>query len=187
VCTVPFGHCDVSFSSIYGFWLPLWYLQAPLIYFLNLLAIVLSVLLRFTDSDCPFVIFKLFIYISLNIWTMSSPFLLPADIVLFVLIFFWNCITILWFLHTIRHYANYSHFLLSSYIVLFVLIVFGNVYRAPVQPVPINTKVMSSSPVHGEVYSIQHYVIKFLSNLWQVGGFLRLLRFPPSIKLTPTI
>ena len=157
------------------------------LFVLFILTIVLSVLLRFTDSDCPFVIFKLFIYISLNIWTMSSPFLLPADIVLFVLIFFWNCITILWFLHTIRHYANYSHFLLSSYIVLFVLIVFGNVYRAPVQPVPINTKVMSSSPVHGEVYSIQHYVIKFLSNLWQVGGFLRLLRFPPSIKLTPTI
>jgi hypothetical protein len=28
-----------------------------------------------------------------------------------------------------------------------------------------------------EVYSIQHYVIKFVSDLRQVGGFLRLLRF----------
>jgi hypothetical protein len=25
----------------------------------------------------------------------------------------------------------------------------------------------------GGVYSIQHYVIKFVSDLWQVGGFLR--------------
>ena len=34
----------------------------------------------------------------------------------------------------------------------------------------------------GEVYPIQHYVIKFVSNLWQVGGFLRVLRFLPPIK-----
>ena len=32
---------------------------------------------------------------------------------------------------------------------------------------------MSSNPVHGEVYSIQHYVITFVSDLRQVGGFLR--------------
>ena len=37
------------------------------------------------------------------------------------------------------------------------------------QSVSIPTKVVSSSPVHGEVYSIQHYVIKFVSDLWQVG------------------
>jgi hypothetical protein len=36
-------------------------------------------------------------------------------------------------------------------------------------------------------YSIQHYVIKFLSDLRQVCGFLRSLRFPPLIKLTATI
>jgi hypothetical protein len=29
----------------------------------------------------------------------------------------------------------------------------------------------------GEVYSIQQYVIKFVSGLWQVSGFLRVLRF----------
>jgi len=50
-----------------------------------------------------------------------------------------------------------------------------------------NAKVVSSNPVHGDVYSIQHYVIKFVSNLRQVGGFLRVLRFPPPIKLTTTI
>jgi hypothetical protein len=38
-------------------------------------------------------------------------------------------------------------------------------------------KGVSSNPVHGEMYSIQQYVIKFDSDLWQVGGFTRLLRF----------
>ncbi len=32
---------------------------------------------------------------------------------------------------------------------------------------PITTKVVSSNPVHGQVYSIQHYVIKFISDLRQ--------------------
>ena len=27
LCTFSFGHCVVCFSSIYGCWLPLWYLQ----------------------------------------------------------------------------------------------------------------------------------------------------------------
>jgi hypothetical protein len=36
----------------------------------------------------------------------------------------------------------------------------------------ITTKVFSSNLVHGEVYSIQHDMIKFVSDLWQVGGFL---------------
>ena len=31
----------------------------------------------------------------------------------------------------------------------------------------ITTKVVRSNPVHGEVYSIQHYVIKFVSDLRQ--------------------
>jgi hypothetical protein len=35
----------------------------------------------------------------------------------------------------------------------------------------------------GEVYSIQHYAIKFVSDLRQVGGSHR---FPPPIKLTAT-
>jgi hypothetical protein len=39
----------------------------------------------------------------------------------------------------------------------------------------------------GEVYSIQHYVIKFVSGLQQVNGFLRVLWFPPPIILTATI
>jgi len=34
---------------------------------------------------------------------------------------------------------------------------------------------------------VQHNVIKFVSDLRQVDGFLRVLRFPPPIKLTTTI
>ena len=33
-------------------------------------------------------------------------------------------------------------------------------------------------------WGVQHYVIKFVSDLLQVGGFLWVLRFPPPIKLT---
>ena len=39
----------------------------------------------------------------------------------------------------------------------------------------------------GEVYLIQHYVIQFVSDLWLVGGFLLVLRFPPPIKLIAKI
>ena len=56
--------------------------------------------------------------------------------------------------------------------------------QLPVQPVSITTQLVSSNPVSGEVYSIQHYVIKFVSYLRQVGG---VFRFPPSIQLTATI
>jgi hypothetical protein len=55
------------------------------------------------------------------------------------------------------------------------------------QSVPITNKVVSPNPAHDEVYAIQHYVIKFVSDLRQVGGFLRVLRFLPPIKLTATI
>ena len=55
-------------------------------------------------------------------------------------------------------------------------------FQLPVQSVPITTNVVSSNPVHGKVYPIHHYLIKFVSDL--VGGFLR---FPPPIKLTATI
>ena len=40
---------------------------------------------------------------------------------------------------------------------------------------------------HGEKYSIQDFVIKFVSDLRQAGGFLRVIRFPPHIELTAMI
>ena len=68
-----------------------------------------------------------------------------------------------------------------------VVIVWQLDLQLPVQSVPIATKVVSSNPVHDEVYSIQRYVIKFVSDLRQVGGFLWVLLFPPPVKLIATI
>ena len=48
----------------------------------------------------------------------------------------------------------------------------------PMQSVHIATNVVGSNPAHDEIYSIlQHYVIKFVSYLGQVDGFLRVLQF----------
>jgi len=41
--------------------------------------------------------------------------------------------------------------------------------------------------LHGDVYSLQNYVIEFISDLRQLGGFLRVLWFPPPIKFTAPI
>jgi hypothetical protein len=46
-----------------------------------------------------------------------------------------------------------------------------NVVSSTPRPVPYTTKVVSLNLDHGEVYSIQHCVIKFVSDLWQVSGF----------------
>ena len=42
----------------------------------------------------------------------------------------------------------------------------------------ITTIVVISNLAYDEVYSIQHYIIKCVNYLRQVGGFLRVLRFP---------
>ena len=46
------------------------------------------------------------------------------------------------------------------------------IVRMVVELPAISTKVVCSNPAHGEVYSIQHNVIKFVSELQQFGGFL---------------
>ena len=68
-------------------------------------------------------------------------------------------------------------------VAVMVMIVWLLDLQLPVQSVPITTKVVNFNPVYGEVYSI-HNVIKFVSDLRQVSGFLW---FPPPIKLTTTI
>ena len=55
------------------------------------------------------------------------------------------------------------------------------------QSVPISTNVVSSDPGHGELFSIQHYVLTIVSDLLQAGSLLCVLRFSPPIKLTATI
>ena len=57
---------------------------------------------------------------------------------------------------------------------------FTNTYA--ISALPITTNVVSSSLIHGKVCSIQHYVIKFVSDLRLASGFLRVLRIPPPIK-----
>jgi hypothetical protein len=69
---VSCGHCVVSSYSLYGFWLPLWYL----------LAIVLSVLLRYTDSDYPFGIF----------WPLCCQFFFDIRILITRLVSFGHCV-----------------------------------------------------------------------------------------------
>jgi hypothetical protein len=48
-----------------------------------------------------------------------------------------------------------------------------------VQSVHKSTNVVSWNPAHGEMYSIQHYVIKFASDMQKV------ILFPPPIKWLP--
>ena len=57
----------------------------------------------------------------------------------------------------------------------------------PMQSVPVTTNVMSLNPTHGKVHSIQFYVIKFVSDLRQIGGLLQVLWFPLPIRLTAMI
>jgi hypothetical protein len=42
---------------------------------------------------------------------------------------------------------------------------------------------MSLDPAHGGIYSIQHYLVNFVSDLRQVGGFIRVLRFSFTNKI----
>jgi hypothetical protein len=49
-------------------------------------------------------------------------------------------------------------------------VVFVMDLQLPIQSVPITIKVVSSNPAHGEVYSIQHYVIKFVGDC--IGKYL---------------
>jgi len=59
-----------------------------------------------------------------------------------------------------------------------VVIVWYVSLQLPMQSVPITTNVVSSNPAQGEMYSIQDYVIKFVSDLRQVGGFVWVLHNP---------
>ena len=65
-----------------------------------------------------------------------------------------------------------------------IMIIWQLELQIHMQSVNITTNVVSSNPSHGEVYSIQFYVIRFVIDLRQVGDFLWVLRFPPPIKLT---
>jgi len=69
---VYFGHCIVRISSIYGFWLLLWYI----------LVIVLSVRRLFTASDYPFGIF----------WSLFCPYFFYLRLMITPLVYFVHCV-----------------------------------------------------------------------------------------------
>ena len=119
------------------------------------------------------------VYISVNYTLKNSVRLLvyctKADI---------NSLLLTWYSEKVAHLCNISFTLLC--VLMTVNDIYSYVYIFIFQ-MPITTKVVGSNPVHCEVYSIQHYVIKFVSDLQQIDGFLRVLRFPPPIKLTATI
>ena len=64
-----------------------------------------------------------------------------------------------------------------------VVIVWYLDLELPMQSVPITSNVVSFNPAHGEAYSIQHYVIKFVSDLRQVSGFLQVLLVSSTNKI----
>ena len=87
----------------------------------------------------------------------------------------------------ITHYDVYkvrSHNLLYQIkvVAVVVIIVWDLDLQLPMQSVPIKTKVVSSNPAHGGMYSIKHYVIMFVGYLGQVVGFLRVLHHDFSVK-----
>ena len=52
--------------------------------------------------------------------------------------------------------------------------------QLPIQSVHIIIKAVSSNPAYGEMYPKQLQVIQYVGDLWQVGGFLRVLWFLPT-------
>ena len=56
--------------------------------------------------------------------------------------------------------------------------------QLPMQSVPIATNIASSNPTQVRC-TLQHYVIKFVSDLQQVGSFFQVLWFPSPINWLP--
>jgi hypothetical protein len=65
-----------------------------------------------------------------------------------------------------------------------VVIIWKLDLQLPVQSVPITTIVVRSNTAKAMCTPMQNYVIKFLSVIYGVSGFLRVFQFPPPIKLT---
>ena len=90
---VYFSHCIVRTSSIYGFWLPLWYI----------LVFVLSILRLFTASDYSFGIF----------WSFYCPYFVYLRLMITPLVYFGHCI--------VRISSIYDLWLLLWYMLVIVL------------------------------------------------------------------
>ena len=87
---VSFDHCFVCSSMIYWFWLPLWYL----------LAIVLSVVLWYTDSDYPLAIF----------WPLCCLFFYDIRILITRLYLLAIVLSaLLWYTHSDYPFVSFGH------------------------------------------------------------------------------
>ena len=69
---------------------------------------------------------------------------------------------------------------LEAAVVMIVWYIYNDLHNQCLSPL----NLWVQTPFIPEVYSMQHYVIKFVSYLRQISGFLR---FPPPIKLTAKI
>ena len=81
-------------------------------------------------------------------------------------------LSVRYFASTISDYGKKKkqaeiHWIQSMHCAVMVMIVWLSDLQLelPVQSVPITTKVVGSNPAHGRVYTIQHYVINFVSDL----------------------
>ena len=90
---------------------------------------------------------------------------------------------ILFFFYSFKIYLCF--FLLSNCKSRAVVVVYGSwIYNYPCNQCLSPLTLWVRIPLRRDV---QHYVIKFVSDLWQVDGFLWALGFPPPIKLSHDI
>jgi hypothetical protein len=160
---VSFGHCIIC-PSIYGFWLPLWYL----------LAIVLSVL-QFTVSGYPYGIFWPLYYLSFNIRFLVTPMVSFGHCIISPSIYgFWYP---LWYFQTFLNETPRGRRGRDRMVVGFTIIYAIGAYHN-----------WCCGFYSRSWWGVQHYVIKFVSDIRQLGRwFSPGPRFPPPIKLTATI
>jgi hypothetical protein len=178
-----------DYPFIYGLWLSLysWRLIAPLFmasdypfiygvwlppYSWRLITLLLMA------SDYPFIYG---VWLPLYWWRLITPLLMASDYPFAIFKFphtFSRVVCLLcqvkekrvvisfirW--HSVFYFSNQFSIELSrvlefeAFLEMWYIIVIKRVF--------VTTKVVSSNPVHGEVYWIQHYAIKFVSDLWQV-------------------
>ena len=64
------------------------------------------------------------------------------------------------FLLSLLEHGDYEEMWANTVVIVWLLYL-----QLSMQSVPNTTKVVNSNSAHGEVYSIQHYVIRFISDL----------------------
>ena len=105
---VYFSHCIVRTSSIYGFWLLLWYI----------LVVVLSLLRLFTASDYSIGIF----------WSLYCPYFVYLRLLITPLVYFGHCIVLTSSIYSFWLLLWYILVVVLSLLRLFTLLITSTVY-----------------------------------------------------------